>query len=154
LTWHVEPYVAWQKLEPAVVEGLARVMRARLKAMGATGTVTADQRRRTLSVRVARIDPTEQRLLGAQARLELYDLEPALLPPSISGGLANPTEPLASLLRGTHGVNPPHSVVITCSAKTAEVCPGDPNGVPASGMVDYYLFKYGPYPGDAYGPYP
>jgi SecD/SecF fusion protein len=54
---------------------------------------------------------------------------------------------------------PPKTVVVTCSAKTTSVCPGDPNvnGVPLGNKVDYYLFKHGSYPGDRYatdGKYP
>jgi SecD/SecF fusion protein len=49
---------------------------------------------------------------------------------------------------------PHNTVLITCSAKTTVVCPGDPQGVPPPGKTDYYLFKHGPYPNDRYGPYP
>ena len=49
---------------------------------------------------------------------------------------------------------PPQTVVISCSAKTTTVCPGDPNGLPPAGQTDYYLFKHGTYPDDQYGPYP
>jgi SecD/SecF fusion protein len=49
----------------------------------------------------------------------------------------------------------PHdTVLITCSAKTTTVCPGDPTGLPPKGQTDYYLFKHGAYPNDRYGPYP
>jgi preprotein translocase subunit SecD len=159
LTWQVEPYVAWQKLKPSTVEDLAKILRARMNALGAKGTVTADQQRRTVSVHIDGahiINPKEKQLLGSQAKLELYDLEPALLPPSIDEyGFARPTKSLAALLGGKrHGVKPPHSVIISCSAKTSTLCPGDPDGAAPIGKTDYYLFKYGPYPGDAYGPYP
>jgi SecD/SecF fusion protein len=49
---------------------------------------------------------------------------------------------------------PHNTVVITCSTKSAVVCPGDATGVPPAGKTDYYLFKHGAYPGDRYGPYP
>ena len=47
--------------------------------------------------------------------------------------------------------------MITCSATSSSVCPGDPNGVPPAGQTDYYLFKHGSYPNDRYatdGKYP
>jgi SecD/SecF fusion protein len=49
---------------------------------------------------------------------------------------------------------PAQTVVISCSAKTTTVCPGDTAGLPPAGKTDYYLFKHGTYPGDQYGPYP
>ena len=52
---------------------------------------------------------------------------------------------------------PAKTVVITCTATSSSVCPGDPNGVPAAGKTDYYLFKHGAYPNDRYatdGKYP
>ena len=52
---------------------------------------------------------------------------------------------------------PSRTVVITCSASSSSVCPGDVNGVPAAGQTDYYLFKNGAYPNDRYatdGRYP
>jgi SecD/SecF fusion protein len=49
----------------------------------------------------------------------------------------------------------PHdTVLITCSKKSAVVCPGDGQGVPPAGKTDWYLFKRGAYPSDRYGPYP
>jgi SecD/SecF fusion protein len=49
----------------------------------------------------------------------------------------------------------PHwTALISCSAKSATVCPGDPAGVPPPGLTDFYLFKNGPYKNDRYGPYP
>jgi SecD/SecF fusion protein len=49
----------------------------------------------------------------------------------------------------------PHdTVLITCSKKSAVVCPGDGQGVPPPGKTDWYLFKHGAYPSDRYGPYP
>src|SRR5581483_5593042 len=52
---------------------------------------------------------------------------------------------------------PANSVVVTCSAKTTSVCPGDPLGLPANNGTDHYLFKHGTYAGDRYatdGKYP
>ena len=49
----------------------------------------------------------------------------------------------------------PHwTALISCSARSATVCPGDPAGVPPAGLTDYYLFKNGPYKNDRYGPFP
>jgi SecD/SecF fusion protein len=163
------------------------------------------------------------KLIGKTAQLALYDLEPALVPPSVSATgqpqattslhqllsrvqaaakqgapsqyvlfkpitvkhttgvgknkkttttttwkrLAGPTATLhrdpttgnPGLLDAYKGKVPagakvltvPHdTVVITCSSETSAVCPGDPNGVPAVGQTDYYLFKHGAYPNDRY----
>jgi SecD/SecF fusion protein len=51
---------------------------------------------------------------------------------------------------------PRNTVLISCSAQTTTVCPGEvtTNGLPPAGVTDYYLFKHGAYPGDRYGPYP
>ena len=52
---------------------------------------------------------------------------------------------------------PPKLAVVSCSASTATVCPGDSGGLPPRGETDYYLFKHGPYPGNRYatdGRYP
>jgi SecD/SecF fusion protein len=51
---------------------------------------------------------------------------------------------------------PHNTVLISCSAKTATVCPGEVtrDGLPPAGVTDWYLFKHGPYPDDRYGPYP
>jgi SecD/SecF fusion protein len=49
---------------------------------------------------------------------------------------------------------PHNTVLISCSSKSATVCPGDPTGLPPPTQADYYLFKHGPYPNDRYGPYP
>jgi SecD/SecF fusion protein len=52
---------------------------------------------------------------------------------------------------------PPKTAVVSCSAQTTSVCPGDPNGLPAAGKIDWYLFKHGSYPADRYatdGRYP
>jgi SecD/SecF fusion protein len=51
---------------------------------------------------------------------------------------------------------PANTVLISCSAQTTTVCPGEANatGLPPAGVTDYYLFKHGAYPNDRYGPYP
>ncbi len=54
---------------------------------------------------------------------------------------------------------PNKTMLITCSAKTTTVCPGENtiDGLPPAGQTDYYLFKHGAYPNDRYatgGKYP
>src|SRR5207237_275851 len=49
---------------------------------------------------------------------------------------------------------PHETVLISCSAKTSTICPGDSASLPPAGKADYYLFKHGAYPNDRYGPYP
>jgi SecD/SecF fusion protein len=80
-----------------------------------------------------------------------------------TGSLHRAANGNAGLLDSYHGKAPkgwkvltiPHdTVLITCSAKTTTVCPGDPTGLPPKGQTDYYLFKHGAYPNDRYGPYP
>jgi SecD/SecF fusion protein len=48
---------------------------------------------------------------------------------------------------------PGRTVVITCDAQTAQVCPGL-SAAPAQGATYYYLFKHGVYPLDSSSPYP
>jgi len=43
---------------------------------------------------------------------------------------------------------PAKTVVISCTAKSSQICPGDPNGAPPAGGSDWYLFKHGSYPND------
>ncbi len=47
---------------------------------------------------------------------------------------------------------PSKTTIISCSAETTTVCPGDTNatGLPPAGSTDYYLFKHGSYPNDRY----
>jgi SecD/SecF fusion protein len=57
--------------------------------------------------------------------------------------------------KGWKTLKVPHdTVLITCSKKSAVVCPGDNAGVPPAGKTDWYLFKHGAYANDRYGPYP
>jgi SecD/SecF fusion protein len=50
---------------------------------------------------------------------------------------------------------PNRSVVVTCSATVASLCPSGTTGVqPVPGVTYYYLFKHGVYPGDSSSPYP
>jgi SecD/SecF fusion protein len=82
---------------------------------------------------------------------------------------AGPTGTLHRAPNGNAGVLDPHqgkvptgwkvlkvphdTVLITCTKKSAVLCPGD-QGVPPAGQSDWYLFKHGAYPNDRYGPYP
>jgi len=186
---------------------MQRVLRARLQASGFAGSVADGPAARTIDLRIEspRVTARDISVLLDVARLDLYDLQPALVPPSrSSAGDAVPTRNLCSLLpprrkygapagyylvsaacrlvvgpaptlhrQGRYGLPglldqfggsvpsgdrvlalPPQATVVTCSAVTTVVCPGDSSGVPPSGQIDYYLFKHGAYPGDRYGPYP
>jgi|GEM_PF-6780960 len=189
------------------VDGMAKILSARMVKLGLTGKVTATSGSPTVTVRVdgATLKPIVS-ILFSQAQLELYDLEPALVAPSVtaSGGQPVATRNLYDLLsraraaaktgepsdyylfrpvtvKTTTGTEknrktivvwwpdpfkgkipsgdkvlpvPPRTVVITCSAQTSVVCPGDNTGLPPAGKTDYYLFKKGPYPNDRYGPFP
>jgi SecD/SecF fusion protein len=78
----------------------------------------------------------------------------------------DPTTGNAGLLDAYHGTPPtgwkvlkvpPRSVVVSCTAKSSQSCPGDQFGVPPGGGTDWYLFKHGSYPDDRYatdGKYP
>ncbi|MDX6427585.1 MAG: SecD/SecF fusion protein, partial [Gaiellaceae bacterium] len=218
------------KLTSADLDRAVSIMRTRVDKLGVSSPEIRKQGTDQIVIQLAGVKNPEQaaQIIGSTAQLELYDMEPALVPPSVtvSGGTpvaiqnlyqllsrvqavaksgtpsgyvlfkpakvktttgtgkktktkttivwvkaAGPTNTLhrdtltgnAGLLDASGGKVPkgdkvlpvPHNtVVITCSAKTTTVCPGDPNGLPLGSHVDYYLFKHGPYPGDRYGPYP
>ncbi len=203
----------------ADTDAVMKAMRRRLHALGASGTVTS-RGERTIVLRIigrAARSAVLGRIVGRSTRLELYDLVPALEPPSVSpngdvqpyrnlyqllasvqspgpraasgyvvfkptrGGRVYQIAPSGGPARTLHknpktgfpgaldrygGRVPPgwkvlgvpsKTVVVTCSAQTATVCPGDPYGVPAGKGVDYYLFKHGTYRRDRYatdGKYP
>jgi SecD/SecF fusion protein len=208
------------------------IMRDRVDSLGVASPEIRKQGNNQIVIQLAGIHDPEKAaaIIGSTAQLELYDLEPALVPPSVtlSGGtpiattnlynllsrveaaakaskpsayalfkpvaiktttgtgknkktkstivwvkVAGPIVTLhrdkvtgnAGLLDATKGKVPKgykvlpvpaHTVVITCSAKSAVACPGDQHqfGVPPLGQTDYYLFKHGPYPNDQNGPYP
>ncbi len=204
------------------------IMRNRVDRLGVSEPHIQKQGSNEIVIQLAGVhDPAAAaKLIGSTAKLELYDLEPALVPPSVSatgtpvattslydllsrvqasakqgepsqyalfkkttkttGVGKNKTTtttwkriggPVATLHRdpttGNAGLLDPYggkvpkdakvlpvpakTVVITCNAQSATVCPGDPNGVPAAGQTDYYLFKNGSYPNDRYatdGRYP
>jgi SecD/SecF fusion protein len=217
------------KLTSADLDRAVTIMRNRVDKLGVSSPEIRKQGTDQIVIQLAGIHNPEQAatIIGSTAQLELYDLEPALIPPSVTATgepqatrslyqllsrvqavaktgkpsgyvlfkptkvktttgtgkkqktkttivwvkAAGPTDTLhrdkvtgnAGLLDASGGKVPkgekvlpvPHnSVVITCSAKTTVVCPGEPNGLPPAGNTDYYLFKHGPYPGDRYGPYP
>jgi SecD/SecF fusion protein len=205
------------------------IMRNRVDKLGVASPEIRQQSPDEIVIQLAGVHNPQQAaaIIGKTALLELYDLEPALVPPSVTATgqpvattslyqllsrveatakIGSPSEyvlfrpqkvitttgtgkkkkthttsvwvraagPIATLHRDPTTGNPglldpfggkvpkgdkvlpvPHAtVVITCAAATAAVCPGDPNGVPTAGNTDYYLFKHGPYPNDRYGPYP
>jgi len=207
------------------------IMRNRVDKLGVASPEIREQSPDQIVIQLAGVHNPQQAaaIIGKTALLELYDLEPALVPPSVTATgqpiattnlcqllsrvqasakegtpsayvlftqkkvstttgtgkkkkthttsvcvrAAGPTATLhhdpttgnAGLLDPSGGKVPtgdkvlpvPHAtVVITCTAATAAVCPGDQNvnGVPPAGKSDYYLFKHGPYPNDRYGPYP
>src|SRR4029077_15779818 len=204
--------------------------RSRVDKLGVSSPDIRKQGTNQIVIQLAGVHDPEQAasIIGSTAELQLYDLEPALVPPSVSLGggdpvaiqnlhdllsrvqasakagkpsgyvlfkpvkittttgtcknkktktttvwvkAAGPTATLhhdpvtgnAGLLDAYKGKAPkgwkvlpvPHNtVVITCSAESAALCPGDAAGVPPQGKTDYYLFKNGPYPNDQNGPYP
>ncbi len=220
------------KLEPSDLDRSVSIMRNRVDKLGVAEPHIQKQGSNQIVIQLAGIHDAAAaaKLIGSTAKLELYDLEPALVPPSVSAtGVPQATTSLYELLsrvqasakKGTpsqyalfastktkqttgtgkkkkttttvtwHRVAGPvatlhrdpstgnaglldaykgkvpagdkvltvpnRTVVITCSALSSSVCPGDPNGVPVTGQTDYYLFKQGAYPNDRYatdGKYP
>jgi SecD/SecF fusion protein len=217
------------KLTSVDLDRSVQIMRNRVDKLGVSSPEIRKQGTDQIVIQLAGVHNPEKAasIIGSTAELELYDLEPALVPPSVtttgqpvattnlyqllsrvqaaaknskpSGYVlfkpvkvttttgtgkkkktktttvwvkaAGPTTTLhrdkvtgnAGLLDASKGKVPkgdkvlpvPHdTVVITCSAKTTVVCPGDQLGLPPAGKNDHYLFKHGPYPGDQYGPYP
>jgi SecD/SecF fusion protein len=217
------------KLTSADLDRSVSIMRNRVDKLGVSSPEIRKQGTDQIVIQLAGVHNPEQAasIIGSTAELELYDLETALVPPSItttgqpvatqnlyqllsrvvaaaksskpSGYVlfkpvkvttttgkgknkktkttvvwvkkAGPTTTLhrdkltgnAGLLDASGGKVPKgdkvlpvpqETVVITCSAKTTVVCPGDPLGLPGAGKTDYYLFKHGPYPNDLNGPYP
>ncbi len=223
------------KLTSADLDRSVSIMRDRVDKLGVASPEIRRQSPDQIVIQLAGVhDPAQAAaIIGKTAQLELYDLVPALVSPSVSasnGGVvayqnlyqllsavqskaksskqapsgyvlfkpivkktttgtgknaktttkttwvkvAGPTATLhrdpttgnAGLL-DSHGGKvpagwkvlevPAKTVVVTCSAQTTSVCPGDPNGLPAAGNTDYYLFKHGSYPSDRYatdGKYP
>jgi SecD/SecF fusion protein len=217
------------KLTAADLDRSVSIMRNRVDKLGVSSPEIRKQGTDQIVIQLAGVHNPEQAaaIIGSTAELELYDLETALVPPSItttgqpvattnlyqllsrvqaaaknskpSGYVlfkpvkvttttgtgknkktktttvwvkkAGPTTTLhrdaltgnAGLLDASKGKVPKgdkvlpvpqETVVITCSAKTTVVCPGDPLGLPGAGKTDYYLFKHGPYPNDQNGPFP
>ena len=219
------------KLTTADLDRSVSIMRSRVDKLGVSSPEIRKQGTDQIVIQLAGVHDPEQAaaIIGSTAELELYDMEPALVPPSTSSGSggnpiaiqnlynllsrvqssaksgkpsgyvlfkpvkvktttgtgkkkktkttivwvkqAGPTATLhrdpvtgnAGLLDAHKGKVPkgwkllpvPHdTIVITCTSKSAALCPGDALGVPPKGKTDYYLFKRGPYPNDRYGPYP
>jgi SecD/SecF fusion protein len=217
------------KLTAADLDRAVQIMRNRVDKLGVSSPEIRKQGTDQIVIQLAGVHNPEQAaaIIGSTAQLELYDLEPALVAPSVTATgepvasqnlyqvlsrvqaaaktskpsgyvlfkpvkvktttgtgkqkktktttvwvkAAGPTDTLhrdtltgnAGLLDASHGKVPKgdkvlpvpqNTVVITCSAKTTVVCPGDPLGVPPAGKTDYYLFKHGAYSSDRYGPFP
>ena len=155
LTYRANPGLSRTKVTQGDLDRAAGIMRNRLAKLGATGHVTVKPGSRTVVVRIdGVVSPREVQVLGTTADLAFYDLEPALVAPSITtSGQPVAVRSLHALLSHTSKA-PARTVVVTCSAATAVVCPGDSVGVPPAGKRDYYLFKQGAYARDTYGPYP
>ena len=224
-------------LQKSDLDRSVQIMRNRVDKLGVASPKIFEQAPNEIVIQLAGIHNPDQAaaIIGKTAQLELYDLTPALVSPSISatgttvvpytnlykllyvvqdtakngtpsgyvlfkpvhtkthasassGGkskttttttyavAAGPTPTLhrdpatgnAGLLDAYDGKVPEgwkvlkvpaKTTVVTCSAATTSVCPGDSNfnGVPPAGVTDYYLFKHGNYPGDRYatdGKYP
>jgi SecD/SecF fusion protein len=209
-----------------------QIIRNRIDKLGVSEPIVRQESSNEISVQLAGVHNVGQaaNLIGKTAQLELFDLVPALISPSVSstGQVTpyrnlhdlllrvqssaktgtptsyyifkpikvtkvtgkgthkktttstvwrkvagpvqtlhhDPTTGLAGLLDAYHGKTPKgwevlavpdKMIVVSCSAQTTSVCPGDPNGLPPAGSIDYYLFKHGAYPNDRYatdGKYP
>ncbi|MGZ4340197.1 MAG: protein translocase subunit SecD [Gaiellaceae bacterium] len=223
------------KLTKSDLDRSVDIMRERVDKLGVASPEIREQSPDQIVIQLAGVHDPEQAasIIGTTAQLELYDMTPALISPSVSarGDTAIPFTNLYQLLSAvqskaatgtpsgyvlfkpvkitsTTGTGtkkktttktpwvvaknggptatlhrdpstgnaglldsrggkvpagwkvlkvPPKSVVVTCTAKTSSVCPGDQNGVPPPGNFDYYLFKHGSYPNDRYatdGQYP
>jgi len=219
------------KLTAADLDRSVTIMRNRVDKLGVSEPEIRKQGSDQIVIELAGIHNVNQaaNLIGKTAQLELYDLEPALVPPSTSSSgpvaerslynllsrvqasantgtpseyvlfaptkvktttgtgkkkkttttitwhrVAGPTATLhrdrstgnAGLLDAFRGkvpagdkvlTVPAKTVVITCSAASSVVCPGDAAGLPPIGQTDFYLFKHGSYPDDRYatdGQYP
>ncbi|MDQ1456409.1 MAG: SecD/SecF fusion protein, partial [Actinomycetota bacterium] len=218
------------KLTPADLDRSVSIMRNRVDKLGVASPEIRKQGTDQIVIQLAGVHNPEQAaaIIGSTAELELYDLETALVPPSItttgqpvattnlyqllsrvqaaaknskpSGYVlfkpvkvttttgtgknkktktttvwvkkAGPTTTLhrdkltgnAGLLDASKGKVPKgdkvlpvpqETVVITCSSKSATVCPEGTTGfLPPPGSTAYYLFKHGAYPDDQNGPFP
>ena len=221
------------KLTSADLDRSVSIMRNRVDKLGVASPEIRKQGTNQIVIQLAGVhDPAQAaQIIGSTAQLELYDLVPALVPPSVtaSGGqpvaiqnlhdllsrvqsvaktgtpsgyvLFKPIKtttttgtgkkkktktttlwvkaagPIATLHRDKQTGNaglldayhskvpkgwsvlpvPAKTVVVSCSAATTTICPGDNAGLPPAGKTDYYLFKHGAYPNDRYstdGKYP
>jgi SecD/SecF fusion protein len=225
------------KLQKEDLDRSVQIMRNRVDKLGVASPEIREQSPDQIVIQLAGVHDPQQaaQIIGKTAELELYDMVPALVSPSVSarGDTAVPFTSLHDLLSAVQskassgtpsgyvlfrpvkvtqttgtGKNkktttvtkyvvarnggptgtlhkdpetgnaglldsrggkvpegwkvlkvPPKTVVVTCTAETSSVCPGDQhlNGVPPPGKVDYYLFKHGPYPNDRFatdGKYP
>jgi preprotein translocase subunit SecD len=146
-------------LKPAATRGAAasqrqldraaEIMRSRLAQLGAHGSVVHRPNSRAIIVRLEGVGRSEAlsetKAISRPGRLELYDLEASLLPPSIDRRRATvATTSLFKLLRGKRQMTvPANAAVLTCEARTAIVCPGLA-APPERGRTYYYLVKRDP----------
>jgi len=182
------------------MDNAVSIMRSRIDKLGVSEPVVTKQGANEIVIELPAVHNVNQaaQIIGKTAQLELYDLTPSLLPPSIDASqqavpmtslynlltrvqtgqkgtptacylfhaktkrlAAGPAQTCAALLRPFGGkapkgttvlTVPPKSVVITCDATIATLCP--PSVPPAKGVTYYYLFKHGVYPHDTESPYP
>jgi SecD/SecF fusion protein len=214
------------KLTSADLDRSVAIMRDRVDKLGVASPEIRKQSPDQIVIELAGVHNPEQAaaIIGTTAQLELYDLVPALEPPSISAGtqqvvpdtnlyrllaavqsrastgtpsgyvlfkpvktstttgtgknkktktsttwvrVAGPTPTLhhdpttgnAGLLDAYRGKAPAgwkvlrvpaNTAVVSCTAQSSQVCPGDQLGAPPAGSSDWYLFKHGSYPNDRY----
>ncbi len=213
------------KLTEADLDRSVDIMRDRVDRLGVASPEIRKQSPDQIVIQLAGVHDPDQAaaIIGTTAQLELYDMVPALEPPSISaannsvvaftnlyqllsgvqsraqtapsgyvlfrphkvttttgtgrkkethttttwtrvaGPIAtlhhDPTTGNAGLLDTYHGkvpvgwkvLNvPARTAVVSCSAASSQVCPGDQLGTPPAGGTDWYLFKHGYYPANRY----
>jgi len=221
------------KLTSADLSRSVAIMRSRVDKLGVASPEIRTQGSDEIVIQLAGVHNVNQAaaIIGKTAQLELYDLVPALVGPSVTASGSQPVAiqsmyqlltsvqstaktgtpsgyvlfkpvkittatgtgkkrkttstttfvrssgPIATLHRDPSTGNaglldayrgktpngykvlevPAKTVIVSCSAATTTVCPGDSAGLPPTGKTDYYLFKHGSYPSDRYatdGKYP
>jgi SecD/SecF fusion protein len=202
------------QLTAADLDRSVEIMRTRVDRLGVSEPLITKQGNNEIVIQLAGVRDAAKAaaLIGSTAKLALYDLQPALLPPSLSSSgpvasrnlfqllsrvqaqegrpsgyvlfapartstrgtakpkiwlrIAGPSESLHLQQNGVPGLLdrfggqvprgfkilnvPARAIVISCTSKSAGICPGDPAGAPPRGASDYYLFKHGSYPDDRY----
>jgi SecD/SecF fusion protein len=202
------------QLTAADLDRSVEIMRTRVDRLGVSEPLITKQGNNEIVIQLAGVRDAAKAavLIGSTAKLALYDLQPALLPPSLSTSgpvasrnlfqllsrvqsqaerpsgyvlfapaktstpgtakpktwlrIAGPSESLHLQQNGVPGLLdrfggqvprgykilnvPARAIVISCTGRSAGICPGDPAGSPSMGATDYYLFKHGSYPDDRY----